>query len=396
MNLRTAAVVAVAGLAVAVPFARAQDSHAGHSHPHPAQPAQPVPGANIPADAPKISFDKNSHDFGVITDENKVTTVFKFTNTGKTTLKIGTVSGSCGCTVPALADKEYEPGEGGEISVTYDPHNRRGKQQTMVTVQSNDPATPSVQLAVHSDIRPMMYLDPAAATFYNAPKGKEQKSTIKIYSRKGELAPTQATASNPNVKAEIKTDQIKEEMVGDEKLFVIPMEVTLLPTAEVGNIVGQVTVRTSDPARFLNLGVSGEVVGDFNVMPRIVQMFNVPPGSPVNSSVRVTSRAGKPFKIVSAEEAALGTKIFNEITFAEVPGSNPQTWTITLAGTAPSVQSGFRGDIVVNVEGAEEKSFKIPYNGFANVPQQAPAQKFNNPTGAPVDPWAANPSSLYR
>lgn len=393
MNLRNAALVAVAGLAIAAPYARGQEDHAGHSH---AQPTQPAPATNIPADAPKITFDKNSHEFGVITDDNKVTTTFKFTNTGKTTLKIGTVSGSCGCTVPALAKKDYEPGESGEISVTYDPHNRRGKQQTMVTVQSNDPATPSVQLQVHSDIRPMMYLDPAAATFYNAPKGKEQKTTVKIYSRKPELTPMQATASNPAIKVDVKSGETKEEMVGEEKMFVTPMDITLLPTAEVGNVVGQVTVRTSEAARLLSLSVSGEVVGDFNVMPRIVQLFNVPPSSPVNSSVRVMSRSGKPFKIVSAEEVPLGTKIFNNITFAEVAGSNPPTWTLTLAGTAPAVQSGFRGDIVVNVEGAEEKQFKIPYNGFANVPQQAPNAPFSNPTGAPRDPWAANPSSLVR
>jgi hypothetical protein len=139
------------------------------------------------------------------------------------------------------------------------------------------------------------------------------------------------------------------------------------------------------------------VVGDYNIMPRLVQMYNVQPGSALNSTVRVTSRSNKPFKILSAEEVPLGTKTFQNITFTEVPGVTPQTWQMTLTGTAPTMQSAFRGKIVVttDVEG-EGKTFEVQYNGFASNPQPSPTARFNNPTGAPVDPWVANPSSLVR
>jgi len=396
MKLCIARMVAVTGLALAASGAVAQVDHSGHSHAMPAVKA-PLPPESIPADAPRITFEKNSHDFGVITDDNNVTTTFKFTNSGKTTLKIGTLSGSCGCTVPQLEKKDYEPGEGGEISVTYNPHNRRGKQQTNVTVNSNDPAAPAVQLQVHSEIKPMMFLEPMAVNLGSVPKGKGATSTVKISSRNAELKPTQASCSNPNIKAEIRTDSMKEEVVGEDKIYTYLMDVTLAPTAEMGNVIGQVTVRTTESARLLTLSVNGEVVGDYNMMPKQVQMYNIQPGGPLNSVVRVSSRSNRAFKILSAEEQPMGTKTFSNITFAEVPGATPQTWQITLTGKAPEMQSAFRGKIVVTTDAeGEDKVFEVPYNGFATNPQPSPQARFNNPTGAPVDPWVANPSSLVR
>ena len=51
--------------------------------------------------APVMTFDKVMHDFGTITEGERVQTVFSFTNTGKSDLVIVDARGSCGCTVPS-------------------------------------------------------------------------------------------------------------------------------------------------------------------------------------------------------------------------------------------------------------------------------------------------------
>jgi hypothetical protein len=401
MAARNLALIAVAGLAIAAP-ALAQDKPMPVQaqpvpHNHGAQPAiQGIPADQAPADAPRITFDNSSHDFGVITDDNPVTHKFVFTNTGKSTLTISNVQGSCGCTVPALAKKDYLPGESGEITVAYNPNNRRGKQHTNVTVTSNDPVTPSLALQVHTDIKPLMYVEPQNINFGQATRGRPLTTTVHVFSRNADLKPQQATCSNPNVTARLLDPE--QAVVEGDTLFKYPLEVSVASTAEIGPIIGTINIRTSDPARFINMQVNAEIVGDYAVAPMRMQFLNVQPAAPITSTVRVTSRSGKPFKITGADEvpgAPSTTKLFNDIRFAEVEGSKPQAWTITVSGAGPEIQTGFRGELIVRTDAPDEPTFKIPYNGYVSA-AQAPQARFNNPTGAPVDPWAANPSSLIR
>lgn len=80
---------------------------------------------------PKMSFEKNEHDFGEIKAGTAVETVFKFTNTGDAPLVITDASSSCGCTVPEKPQHPIEPGKTGEIKVHF---NGTGKDLVTKTV----------------------------------------------------------------------------------------------------------------------------------------------------------------------------------------------------------------------------------------------------------------------
>lgn len=89
-------------------------------------------------DAPVMTFDKTEHDWGVISEGDKVETVFKFKNTGKSALIITNIKASCGCTVPKNWNKEpIQPGEEGEFTVQFNSKNKPNKQQKNVTVTCN-------------------------------------------------------------------------------------------------------------------------------------------------------------------------------------------------------------------------------------------------------------------
>src|SRR5437016_3142863 len=49
---------------------------------------------------PVFEFKEESHDFGAITQGEKVSYAFRFKNTGNADLVIRSATGSCGCTVP--------------------------------------------------------------------------------------------------------------------------------------------------------------------------------------------------------------------------------------------------------------------------------------------------------
>jgi hypothetical protein len=87
---------------------------------------------------PTISFDKDTHDFGVVKEEDgKIKYDFQFTNTGGKPLIISDVKASCGCTSPAWSKEPILPGKTGFVSATYDPTNRPGPFNKSLTVISN-------------------------------------------------------------------------------------------------------------------------------------------------------------------------------------------------------------------------------------------------------------------
>ena len=91
---------------------------------------------------PDIKFEEETHDFGRITQGEKVIHGFKFKNTGGANLIIVSASGSCGCTTPKKPEKPILPGEEGIIDVVFASEGKSGMINKSVTVVTNcEPST---------------------------------------------------------------------------------------------------------------------------------------------------------------------------------------------------------------------------------------------------------------
>jgi len=91
---------------------------------------------------PEFTFETSNHHFGEIEEGEKVSYVFKFTNTGGSDLVIASAQGSCGCTVPEYPKEPVKPNQKGEIKVTFDSSGKPGMQSKTVTLVANSvPAT---------------------------------------------------------------------------------------------------------------------------------------------------------------------------------------------------------------------------------------------------------------
>ena len=87
--------------------------------------------------APKLTFEKEVHDFGQIQQGDTVNYTFKFTNTGKTPLIITNAKAGCGCTVPDWPKEPIPPGESSQIEVEFTSKTQKGRQTKTVTITSN-------------------------------------------------------------------------------------------------------------------------------------------------------------------------------------------------------------------------------------------------------------------
>ncbi|GAB4139073.1 MAG: hypothetical protein Fur0041_14150 [Bacteroidia bacterium] len=93
---------------------------------------------NAPAGkAPVMKFERELHDFGKISQGERVTTSFKFKNVGGSDLIISEAHGSCGCTVPDYPKKPVPPGGEGVINVEFNSEGKRDKQEKTVTLTTN-------------------------------------------------------------------------------------------------------------------------------------------------------------------------------------------------------------------------------------------------------------------
>ena len=90
-----------------------------------------------PADAAAFKFEKESFDFGQITDGEKVSYDFKFTNIGKSPLIITSATATCGCTVPDFPKEPVAPGAEGVIKVVFDSTGKLGMQNKVITITAN-------------------------------------------------------------------------------------------------------------------------------------------------------------------------------------------------------------------------------------------------------------------
>jgi hypothetical protein len=97
--------------------------------------------ASIPGDTtqgfPEMTFEQTVHNFGEITQGEKVEYAFKFTNTGKKDLLIQNAVSSCGCTVPEWPREPVKPGESGYLKVVFDSHGKEGYTEKEISIKAN-------------------------------------------------------------------------------------------------------------------------------------------------------------------------------------------------------------------------------------------------------------------
>ena len=87
----------------------------------------------------EIKFDKLTHDFGTFSEKEPVVScTFSFTNVGESPLIINQAVASCGCTIPEYTKTPIQPGEKGEIKVTYNGTGKfPGHFKKSITVRTN-------------------------------------------------------------------------------------------------------------------------------------------------------------------------------------------------------------------------------------------------------------------
>lgn len=94
-------------------------------------------GNNDMGNLPVFTFNSEEHDFGRISEGEKVSYTFKFKNTGKSDLIISSAKATCGCTVADYPKTPVKPGEESGIAVSFNSEGKKGIQNKTITLVAN-------------------------------------------------------------------------------------------------------------------------------------------------------------------------------------------------------------------------------------------------------------------
>lgn len=319
---------------------------------------------------PRIVFDRDRHDFGLIMDTEKAETEFVFVNEGPGLLRIENAKGSCNCTVPALSKTQFKPGESGTIKVVYDPKNRAGDQHQTVTVTTNDPERRTVQLVVAAKVRPSVIIEPRMAHFGPVAKDTPSELTIRIAGRTADFKVLEAVSDNPDVFTITlgKSEPFKFEEE-PEPLPTTTLTVKMRPGAPIGLIRNyHARIRTNDPKNEqLQVELLAQHLGDIEVLPERVSFGAVRIGDTFEQEVVIRSRTGTPFTILDVEDRNPDPNAVKITLAPQAPngGSKAPAYVLRISGQIGENGRGVRGLLIVHTDVEREQSMSVPY--FASV-----------------------------
>jgi hypothetical protein len=263
-----------------------------------AQPKAPGAVKNL---VPVIQLPAITQDGGVVEEGTVLKYRFTVTNTGQADLALQDVKPSCGCTVPRW-DKLIKPGEKGTIDAEVHTERFRGPILKHLTVITNDPEHPQIELTLTAKITPLVEIEPGTVALLTV----DEKPVTQVFTltRTGNrpMKIVQVLASAPYLKTEV------TPLPGNGRY---KLAVTVTTEVPMGRSPTPVIVRTDLP----NVGdVPLTLMIDRGIVTTPMVLFWLaPPGelkTPVQSMLTIM-RQNKPFHVkrVSVDDPKLQAKL---------------------------------------------------------------------------------------
>ncbi len=249
----------------------------------------------------KVVLTKAAHDFGKIGPATTHKADYEFKNEGESVLSVKRIQSTCGCSKPTLIKdgkrfsmplKEpvsFEPGELGQVEVTFKAPTTKGDVKKSLYLLTNDPASPRTRFVVKADVVVKVSIQP-------------EKIDLKLDIANAGM-PDIVVKSTDGQEFSIKSVYVVKNAIK------IPFDVTekateftLKPEVDLEKLgqssTGIIQIKTTHPQ-------AGTLMVRYNVKPMyeltnpryILQ--NVEPGKPILRENLIRSNYGKPAEIES-------------------------------------------------------------------------------------------------
>ena len=160
--------------------------------------------------APTITVEKPLHDFGTVTQGEKVDHLFTVKNKGDQPLTINQIRSSCGCTAATISAKTIPPGSSGEVRVTFDSSNFTDQVTKTIQLDSNDPRNPSAVLTMQGKILEIIAVAPRNLNLGSLKSGSRKEVLLTLENRGNRpFTVTSVTSSHASIVGKMRGGRVK-------------------------------------------------------------------------------------------------------------------------------------------------------------------------------------------
>ena len=255
---------------------------------------------------PKAVVAEPIKDMGVVPKGDKISYDFVIRNEGQAPLEIADVRASCGCTV-AKFDRTIAPGQTGKVNVEVDTATFSGPISKGVTVLTNDPSTPEIELTIRAKAEPFIQVKPGYARYITV-HGESQKGLIvqSLWAPDGApLEIVKIESPYPFLKTSYR-EATAEERLAEAQGKQWRVEMLLEhDAAPVGALSGHLLVHVNHPKqKLVQIPVSGFVRPVIAVTPPVANFGNLELKEPKKAVFNVRAFSTEPIRVTSIDTGA--------------------------------------------------------------------------------------------
>lgn len=308
---------------------------------------QPGPAA---AGAPKVQVLEPAYNFGTAPSGPPLNHVFMIKNVGNAPLEIRNVSSSCGCTVAKPSKEVLAPGEVATIAASIDTRFEQGHNLSVVSLTTNDPANPLMQLKIEGVIKPQVVAQPMDVDFGSVRHGSAAVRDVVVSDMVGGTGFAVKSVKNDSPYIKVTESARSDGKPGAS------LQVALSPSTPPGPISDTLRIETSRAP--LRVAILGVVNGDLIVKPNQVSFGILQHHQGAVRIVRLTNQGSRTIKVLGVDSTS--NSVFARV--APVTPGKEYKLTVALRPNTPDGQ--VRGALTIRTDDPQQTTLTVPYYGI--------------------------------
>jgi hypothetical protein len=320
-----------------------------------------VAASLLAAGKPKATVAESVKDVGTVPKGEKIVNDFLIKNEGDADLQITNVQPACGCTV-ADFDKVIKPGATGKVHAVVDSSTFNGPIAKGVSVFTNDPDHPQIELTVKAKIEPYITVKPGYARYITV-QGEPQEGSITQTVWAPDGASWDITgADSPYPFLTVTYHEAKpEERIPDAKGKQWKVEMKLASNAKVGPLADYVTLHTNHPKqKMVQIPVSGFVRPVIAVTPPNADFGNIELKEPLKRSIDIRNFATEPIKVTSIDATSVPKGIETKLE----PITEGREYQVRVVVSPGMGKGPFLGKLTIHTDSPKVPTLEVELKGI--------------------------------
>jgi hypothetical protein len=320
--------------------------------------AATFPAQSAAQGKPKAVAVEAIKDVGTVAKGEKIVQDFLIRNDGDAVLEITNIQPACGCTV-AEFDKTIAPGKTGKVHASVDTSTFNGAIAKGMSVFTNDPATPQIELTIRAKVEPYISIKPGYARYVTV-QGEPTEGDIvqTLWASDGSsMDVTGVDSPWPFLKVTYREAK-PEERLPDAKGKQWKVEMKLSNDAKVGPLAEYVTVHTNHPKqKIVQIPVTGFVRPTVAVTPQVADFGTIDLKEPTKKVINIRNFATEPIKVTGVEDSVKGIEVKLE------PLDEGREYQVQLTLSPALAKGAFEGKLTIRTDSPKVPLLEVPLKG---------------------------------